>query len=499
MAAAAVDWAARAAALSIDGRAVIDGQRREAASGQAFDCISPIDGRVLGAVARGAAADVDAAVASARAAFEDRRWCGKAPAARKKILQRCAEKILGARDELALLETLDMGKPIQHALSVDVPSTARTIAWYAEAVDKVYDEIAPTPATALALVTREPVGVVGAIVPWNYPMIMAAWKLGPALAAGNSVVLKPSEKSPLTALRLAELAVEAGLPPGVFNVVPGYGPEAGEALALHMDVDALGFTGSTRTGRRMLEYAGRSNLKRVFNELGGKSAFVVFDDFADVERAARTVAASLFFNQGESCNAPSRVLVHESIAKRFTEVVAAEAPQYAPGHPLDPGTVLGAIVDEPQMSTVLRYIEAGKSEGARLVTGGRRVRQDTGGFFVEPTVFDGVVNSMTIAREEIFGPVMGILTFRTEAEAVAIANASAYGLQASVWSDNLSRAHRVARALRAGTVHVNQYDEDDITVPFGGVKQSGNGRDKSLHAFDKVTELKTTWIRIDPA
>ncbi|MFO0442680.1 MAG: aldehyde dehydrogenase [Betaproteobacteria bacterium] len=499
MAAAAVDWAARAAALSIDGRAVIDGQRREAASGQAFDCISPIDGRVLGAVARGGAADVDAAVASARAAFEDRRWCGKAPAARKKILQRFAEKILGARDELALLETLDMGKPIQHALSVDVPSTARTIAWYAEAVDKIYDEIAPTPATALALVTREPVGVVGAIVPWNYPMIMAAWKLGPALAAGNSVVLKPSEKSPLTALRLAELAVEAGLPPGVFNVVPGYGPEAGEALALHMDVDALGFTGSTRTGRRMLEYAGRSNLKRVFNELGGKSAFVVFDDFADVERAARTVAASLFFNQGESCNAPSRVLVHESIAKRFPEVVAAEAPQYAPGHPLDPGTVLGAIVDEPQMSTVLRYIEAGRSEGARLVTGGRRVRQDSGGFFVEPTVFDGVVNSMTIAREEIFGPVMGILTFKTEAEAVAIANASAYGLQASVWSDSLSRAHRVARALRAGTVHVNQYDEDDITVPFGGVKQSGNGRDKSLHAFDKVTELKTTWIRIDPA
>ena len=499
MGAPAVDWQARAAALAIDGRALIDGQRRDATSGETFDCISPIDGRVLGTVARGAAADIDAAVKSARAAFEDRRWCGKAPAVRKKILQRFADKILGAREELALLETLDMGKPIQHALAVDVPSTARTIAWYAEAVDKIYDEIAPTPATALALITREPVGVVGAIVPWNYPMIMAAWKLGPALAAGNSVVLKPSEKSPLTAMRLAELAIEAGLPPGVFNVVPGYGPEAGEALALHMDVDALGFTGSTRTGRRMLEYAGRSNLKRVFNELGGKSAFLVFDDFADVERAAQTAAASLFFNQGESCNAPSRVLVHESIAQRFTEIVAAEAPKYAPGHPLDAGTVLGALVDEPQMATVLRYIEAGKAEGARVVSGGRRVRQDTGGYYVEPTVFDGVVNHMTIAREEIFGPVMGILTFKTEAEAVAIANASAYGLQASVWSDHLSRAHRVARALHAGTVHVNQYDEDDITVPFGGVKQSGNGRDKSLHAFDKVTELKTTWIRIDPA
>ena len=503
MGAPAVDrpanWTQRAAALAIDGRALIDGQRRDATSGETFDCISPIDGRVLGPVARGAAADIDAAVKSARAAFEDRRWCGKAPAVRKKILQRFADKILAAREELALLETLDMGKPIQHAMAVDVPSTARTIAWYAEAVDKIYDEIAPTPASALALITREPVGVVGAIVPWNYPMIMAAWKLGPALAAGNSVVLKPSEKSPLTAMRLAELAIEAGVPPGVFNVVPGYGPEAGEALALHMDVDALGFTGSTRTGRRMLEYAGRSNLKRVFNELGGKSAFLVFDDCADVERAAKTVAASLFFNQGESCNAPSRVLVHESIAQRFTDIVAAEAPAYAPGDPLDSGTVLGALVDEPQMATVLRYIEAGKAEGARVVAGGRRVRQDTGGYYVEPTVFDGVVNQMTIAREEIFGPVMGILTFKTEAEAVAIANASAYGLQASVWSDSLNRAHRVARALRAGTVHVNQYDEDDITVPFGGVKQSGNGRDKSLHAFDKVTELKTTWIRIDPA
>jgi acyl-CoA reductase-like NAD-dependent aldehyde dehydrogenase len=262
------------------------------------------------------------------------RWAAKSPAARKKVLLNFAEKILAARDELALLETLDMGKPIQYALSVDVPATARCIAWYAEAVDKVYDEIAPTGRNALALITREAMGVIGAIVPWNYPMIMAAWKLGPALAAGNSVVLKPSEKSPLTALRLAELAVEAGLPPGVFNVVPGYGHEAGEALALHMDVDAIGFTGSTRTGRRMLEYAGRSNLKRVYNELGGKSAFVVFPDFADIERAARTVAGSMFFNQGESCNAPSRVLVHESVADRFVEIAAAEATKYQPADPL---------------------------------------------------------------------------------------------------------------------------------------------------------------------
>ena len=499
MNAPAPDWTARAADLRIDGRMVIDGQRRDSASGQTFACTSPINGRVLGQVARGAQADVDAAVASARAAFEDGRWAGKPPAVRKRLLMRFADKILAARDELALLETLDMGKPIQYALSVDVPSTARCIAWYAEAVDKVYDEIAPTGRSALALITREPMGVIGAIVPWNYPMIMAAWKLGPALAAGTSVVLKPSEKSPLTALRLAELAVEAGIPPGVFNVVPGYGHEAGEALALHMDVDAIGFTGSTRTGRRMLDYAGRSNLKRVYNELGGKSAFLVFDDFADIERAAKTVAGSMFFNQGESCNAPSRVLVHESVADEFVRIVTAEAALYQPADPLDARTVMGALVDDTQMNTVMGYIQAGQDEGARLAAGGQRVMGDTGGFYVQPTVFDGVSNGMKIAREEIFGPVMAVIRFKTEAEAVQLANNSSYGLQASVWSDNINRAHRVARALRAGTVHVNQYDEDDITVPFGGFKQSGNGRDQSLHAFDKYTELKTTWIRIDGA
>jgi acyl-CoA reductase-like NAD-dependent aldehyde dehydrogenase len=494
---ATVSWRERAASVRLDGRIVIDGDRRAAASGETFDRISPIDGRVLTTAARGAAADIDAAVASARAAFNDKRWCGKPPAVRKRLLARFAEKILAAKEELALLETLDMGKPIQYSLAVDVRSTANCIQWYAEAIDKVYDEIAPTAATALALITREPMGVIGTIVPWNYPMIMAAWKLGPALAAGNSVVMKPSEKSPLTALRLAELAVEAGIPPGVFNVVPGYGPEAGEALALHMDVDAIGFTGSTRVGRRMLDYASRSNLKRVYNELGGKSAFIVFPDYEDVSRAAKAVAGSMFFNQGESCNAPSRVLVHESIADEFVAVVAAEAAKYQPGDPLDPQVEMGALVDETQLRTVLGYIDAGQTEGATCVVGGKQVRSETGGYYVEPTVFDHVANGMKIAREEIFGPVMSVIRFKTEEEAVALANNTSYGLQASVWSSNLNRAHRVARALRAGTVHVNQYDEDDITVPFGGYKQSGNGRDKSLHALDKYTELKTTWIRID--
>ncbi len=495
--ATAPNWSERATALKLDGRMLIDGQRRDTQTGETFAKHSPIDARLLGPVARGLGADIDTAVRSARAAFDDGRWSGKAPAQRKKILQKFSELILGAREELALLETLDMGKPIQYSLAVDVNATARNIAWYAEAVDKIYDEIAPTAASALALITREPMGVIGVIVPWNYPMIMASWKLGPALAAGNSVVLKPSEKSPFTALRLAELALEAGLPPGVFNVVPGYGHEAGEALALHMEVDAIGFTGSTRVGRRMYEYAGKSNLKRVYNELGGKSAFVVFEDYADVARAAKTVSGGMFFNQGESCNAPSRVLVHDAIADEFIATLKTEAPKYAPADPLDAKTEMGALVDDTQLKTVLGYIEAGHAQGARVVSGGRQVRGETGGYYVEPTVFDNVTNDMRIAQEEIFGPVMAVIRFKTEAEAIAIANGSSYGLQASVWSDNINRAHRVARALRAGTVHVNSYDEDDITVPFGGYKQSGNGRDKSLHAFDKYTELKTTWIRID--
>jgi gamma-glutamyl-gamma-aminobutyraldehyde dehydrogenase len=490
-------WQERAGQLRPDGRMLIGGQRWASAAGQTFDKRSPVDGRLLGTVAQGQAADVDRAVASARAAFDDGRWSRQPPAARKKVLQKFADGLLAATDELALLETLDMGKPIRFSRSVDVPAAARCIAWYAEAIDKVYDEIAPTGPSALALITREPMGVVGAIVPWNYPMIMAAWKLGPALAAGNCVVLKPSEKSPYTAMRMAEIALEAGLPPGVFNVVPGLGHEAGEALALHPDVDAIGFTGSTRVGRRMLAYAGQSNLKRVYNELGGKSAFIVFPDFDDLDRAAETAAGSMYFNQGESCNAPSRLLVHEAIADDFVARVARHAPAYTPADPLDEATVMGAVVDEGQLRTVMGYIASGQEEGARCVAGGRQARTDSGGFYVEPTVFDQVRSDMRIAREEIFGPVLSVIRFRDEAEAIALANDSPYGLQASVWSSHIDRAHRVARALRAGTVHVNQYDEDDITVPFGGYKQSGNGRDKSLHAFDKYTELKTTWLRIN--
>jgi acyl-CoA reductase-like NAD-dependent aldehyde dehydrogenase len=482
---------------SLDGRAFINGERVASRSGATFDCVSPVDGRILTQVSRCSESDIDAAISVARTAFEDRRWCGLPPAKRKQVMIRFADQLIAHGDELALTETLDMGKPVRYARAVDVNSAANCIRWYGEAVDKIYDEIAPTASTALALITREPVGVVGVIVPWNYPMIMAAWKIAPALAAGNSVVLKPSEKSPLTALRLAELAMEAGIPAGVFNVVPGFGPEAGSPLALHMDVDCIAFTGSTRVGKQIHVMAGQSNLKRAWTELGGKSPNIVFADCPNLDKAVEAAVGSIFFNQGESCNAPSRLFVEAAIKERFLEKALALVPHYAPANPLDPKTVMGALVDQTQMATVLRYIESGKSEGAQLLAGGEQALRETGGCYVQPTIFDGVRNDMTIAREEIFGPVLSVLSFTDAADVVKQANQSVYGLQAAVWTRDINKAHGVARALRAGTVHVNQYDEDDITVPFGGYRQSGVGRDKSLHAFEKYTETKTTWIRID--
>jgi len=491
-----IDWHARAKTLKIDGRAFINGKRVNAADSATFECFSPIDNRKLTDVARCKAADIDLAVNAARAAFNDRRWAGLTPRERKQTMIKFADLILANREELALLETLDMGKPIEASFNVDVNSAANTLRWFGEAIDKVYDEIAPTADHTLAMITREPIGVVGAIVPWNYPIAMAAWKIAPALAAGNSVVLKPSEKSPLTALRLGDLALQAGIPAGVLNVVPGFGAEAGSPLALHMDVDCIAFTGSTAVGKKIQVMAGQSNLKRAWCELGGKSPNIVFADCIDMDKAAAASAGSIFYNQGESCNAPSRLLVERSIKDEFIRKLLKELPNYMPGDPLDTNTSMGAMVDCGQMENVLKYIASGKLQGANLLAGGERVRAETNGFYITPTIFDNVTNDMTIAIEEIFGPVLCIITFDTTDEAIKIANDTIYGLAAAVWTRDISKAHTVARALRAGTVHVNSYDEDDITVPFGGFKQSGNGRDKSLHALEKYTELKTTWIRL---
>lgn len=457
---------------------------------------SPIDGRPLTDIADATAAEVDAAVASARAAFVRGAWSRAAPAERKKVLHRIADRIEGEALGLAVLGVRDNGTEISMALKAEPGSAAATFRYYAEAIDKIPGEIAPTAPNVLGLVHRQPVGVVAAIVPWNFPLMIGAWKVAPALAAGNSVVLKPSEVASLSLLRLAQIAAECGLPEGVLNVVTGQGATAGQALGLHGDVDVLVFTGSGGVGRRLLEYSARSNLKRVYLELGGKSPNIVFADAPDLAKAAQVSAQGMFRNSGQVCVAGSRLLVERSVHAEFVALLAQAAQAMRVGNPLDPDTQAGALSSEGHLARVQGFVERALAEGAELVSGGARILADTGGSYFAPTLFDHVTPQMELAQAEVFGPVLAVTPFDTEAEAVAMANGTDYGLASAVWTANLSRAHRMVAALDAGVVHVNTYGGADMTVPLGGHKQSGNGHDKSLHALDKYQNLKTAWIQL---
>ncbi|GGK55812.1 aldehyde dehydrogenase [Amphritea balenae] len=485
-------WLTKQQNMNLISQAFIDGEFTDASDGARYDTINPATGELLVATAACTEQDVDRAVAAARRSFDSGIWADKAPAERKAVMKKLAALIMENHEELALMESLNVGKPVQDAMNIDIPGSAGCFEWYAEAIDKLYGEVAPTDGNNIATITREPIGVVAAVVPWNFPLDIAAWKLAPALISGNSVVLKPAEQSPLTALKLAELAKQAGFPDGVLNVVTGHGHIVGKALGLHNDVDCLAFTGSTQVGKLFMGYSAESNMKPVWPETGGKSPNLIFAD-CDLDAAVEHAAMGIFFNQGEVCSANSRILIESSIKEQFVEKFLAKAQSMKVGDPLDSDTQVGALIDINHAGNVRSCINQANAEGAKMLTGGTG---DESSAVVAPTIFDQVTPDMSIARDEVFGPVAALISFDSEAEAIAIANDSIYGLAASLWTTNLNRAHRVSKKLKAGTVSVNTMDALDFSTPFGGFKQSGFGRDLSLHAIDKFTQLKTTWIKL---
>ncbi|MCA0342208.1 MAG: aldehyde dehydrogenase [Proteobacteria bacterium] len=490
-------WHDRAAKLSFEGRLFIDGDFREAVSGSKFETVNPANDSVIAAVSRGAAADIDLAVSSARRAFRSGAWSRMAPRARMAVMLRFAELIEKHAEEFALLDTLDMGKPIREMLTVDIPLALTCLRFTAECIDKIEGSVGSTSSDVLSYVIRQPLGVVGCIVPWNYPLLMTAWKIAPALSAGNSVVLKPAEQSPLSALLLARLFVEAGGPAGVLNVVNGFGAEAGKALALHDGVDKIAFTGSAEVGKLMLVYAGQSNMKKVATECGGKSPHVVLADAENLETAAWWAAMGIFGNQGEVCCAGSRIIVEKSAVPDFVDALTVQARTgYIPGDPLDEATTMGPLVTREQQQRVLNYIDIGRRGGAQCILGGGTPDGLEHGAYIAPTIFTGVDNTMTIAREEIFGPVASIIPVSGYDEAVTIANDSPFGLAAGIWTSDLGKAHRFARDVEAGMVYVNSYMNGDMQLPFGGWKESGNGRDKCMDAILSYTQSKGVWVTV---
>ena len=482
-------------ALIEPGQLLINGEWSAASTGKTFHSINPATGEPLAEVAEADSADVDRAVASAREAFaEDSKWRKMSASDRGRLLWKLADLMERDIDELSELETVDNGKPIFESRYIDLPMAIDVMRFYAGLATKIHGETTNIKSDAFTFTMREPIGVVGAIVPWNFPLLLATWKLGPALACGNTVILKPAEQTPLTALKLGRLAVEAGFPPGVLNIVTG-GPETGRAIVRHKDIDKIAFTGSTSVGKEIMRSAA-DTLKRVTLELGGKSPNIVFAD-SDLDSAVKGAINGIFYGKGEVCNAGSRLFIESKVKDEFTAKLIERAKNLRPGDPLDPKTRLGAIVSEEQMQTVLGYIEKGKSEGAELLAGGGRVSVNGDkGFFLEPTVFGSVSNDMTIAQEEIFGPVLATLSFEDVDQVAELANRNAYGLAAGIWTSNIKKAHALAKRLRAGTVWINTYGPMDAALPFGGFKQSGFGRELGIHAIDHYTETKSVWLAL---